>query len=319
MAEEVNYVTVKFNSHHLPSNGAIYEDVRSDLDRRAQRDFTQEKCGEVEEIYDDVRIKELPRSLLHVFQENVSKVSRLTPATLAAAALGVLCVILMSVIVALVLHLNSVTAKQRRQNVNLTAENGHVRAQLERLQERAQGLSWERDQLNWTVGRVLQYDNFPVKAFCPKRVLSLCKACMDDWLLFGSKCYLFMNSPYFSGWMDWEDSFDDCSKRNAQLLLIESREEQEFITNHTRYFKDDLHGYWIGLNKSEHSENWKWNDGRNLTLAFWRDEIYTIKNRCALTSKSLSSTSLDNWRRVSCSMKNRFICQTNVFTKPDLH
>ncbi|XP_061530819.1 oxidized low-density lipoprotein receptor 1 isoform X2 [Phycodurus eques] len=319
MAEELNYVTVKFNSHQLPNNAVVYEDVRSKLDTWAEQRVTQEKCGEVEEIYDDVRTKELPCSLPHMFQENVSKVSHHIPATLAVATLGVLCVILISVIIALTLHLNVVTAEQRRQNVNLTAQNEHVRAELELLRERAQELSWERDQLNWTMGMVLQYDNFPVITYCPQRVLSLCKPCMDDWLLFGSKCYLFVHSPYYSGWMDWQDSVDDCRRKNAHLLLIESQEEQEFITNHTRYYQDDKHGYWIGLNKTELSENWKWNDGRNLTLAFWRDETYYIRNRCALMSKSLTSTSLDNWRRVYCDMKNRFICETNVFTKLDLH
>ncbi|XP_077382666.1 oxidized low-density lipoprotein receptor 1-like [Festucalex cinctus] len=313
--EELNYVTVKFNSHNLPNDGVIYEDMRSELEMRPPQHSTQEQSGDVEEIYDDVRSKELPCNLPHIFQENVSKLSLHAPVTLVVAALGILCVILMSVIIALSLNLNSVMAEQRRQSVNLTA---HMQAKLELLQERALELSTERNQLNWTVGQVLRFDIFPVNDLCPQKVLSLCKPCADNWLQFGSKCYLFVHAVYYADWKTWQDSVDDCKQRNAKLLLIESWKEQEFVSNHTRYYNDDKHGYWMGLSKNEDSDRWNWNDGRNLTLPFWRNENYYYRNRCALTSKSRASQSLNNWSKANCDMKNRFICQTHAFAKPDL-
>ncbi|XP_019734173.1 oxidized low-density lipoprotein receptor 1-like [Hippocampus comes] len=315
--EEVNYVTVKFNSHNLANDTVIYEDVRSELETWPPQHSSQEKCGDVEEIYDDVRSKELPCSVPHIFQENASKLPLHAPVTLAAAALGLLCVILISVIIALTVHLNSVVAEQRRQTVNLTAQNGHMQSELERLRERTRELSRERDQLNWTMGKVLQYDNFPVIDHCPQKVLSLCQPCVDNWLQFGSKCYLFQHYIYYSSWRTWQGSVDDCRQKNAHLLLIESQEEQEFVTNHTKYYSDDKHGYWMGLR--ELSNKWKWNDGRNLTLAFWRNENEYIKNGCALTSKSQTSKSLDNWSKANCDMRNRYICQTPAFTQRDLH
>lgn len=39
---------------------------------------------------------------------------------------------------------------------------------------------------------------------------------------------------------------------------------QEFINNHTKYYYDKYHGYWIGLNET--NKNWLWVDGRNDTL-----------------------------------------------------
>ncbi|XP_077431010.1 C-type lectin domain family 7 member A-like [Vanacampus margaritifer] len=306
MAEELNYVTVKFNSHNLPNDGVIYEDVRSQQETWP----SQEQSGDVEEIYDDVRSKELPCNLPSTFQENVPKLSLHTPVTLAAAALGILCVILMSVIIAITLHLNSVMAEQRRQNVNLTA---HMQAKLELLQERALELSTERNQLNWTVGQVLRFDIFPVKDLCPQKVLSLCKPCADNWLQFSSKCYLFVHARFSSEWKTWQDSVDECKRKNAQLLLIESQKEQEFVTNHTWYYIDDKHGYWMGLSKNEDSDRWNWSDGRNLTLAFWSNKYYYKKNSCALMSKEEAPKSLDNWTKASCYMKNRFICQTHAF------
>ncbi|KAM9807104.1 C-type lectin domain family 1 member A-like [Syngnathus typhle] len=318
MAEELNYVTVKFTSHSSPNDTVIYEDIRNELERWPPQRHAEEKCGDEEEIYDDVRSKELPCSVPHILQENLSKISLQTPATLAAYVLSVLCVILMSVVIALTLHMNGILAEQHWQNINLTAQNEYVRAELEQMSERAQNLSRERDQLNRTLGQVVEFDNFPVIDYCPQKVLSLCKPCVNGWLHFGSKCYLFRHDIYSSRWKTWEGSVDDCRLMNARLLLIESQEEQDFVTNHTYYYNDAKHGYWIGLSKNFISDKWNWNDGRNLTLPFWRKENDNLKNNCALTTKSLPK-SRDNWSKAKCDMKNRYICQTHSITWPDPH
>ncbi|XP_049586497.1 C-type lectin domain family 9 member A [Syngnathus scovelli] len=319
MAEELNYVTVKFASHSTPNDTVIYEDVRNELEQWPQQHHAEEKCGDEEEIYDDVRSKELPCSVSHILQENLSKISLHTPATLAAYVLSVLCVIIISVIIPLTLHMNSILAEQHRRNINLTAQTEYMRAELEQMSEQAQNLSRERDQLNRAMGQVIQLDNFPVVDYCPQKVLSLCKPCRNGWLQFGSKCYLFVHYTYYAHWKTWEGSVNDCRQLNARLLLIESQEEQEFVTNHTAYYNDDKHGYWIGLTKDAITENWKWNDGRDLTLAFWEKEIYYYENRCALTTKSLTSKSLHNWSKAKCDMRNRYICQTHAITWPDPH
>lgn len=40
---------------------------------------------------------------------------------------------------------------------------------------------------------------------------------------------------------------------------------QEFISNHTKYYYDRFHGYWLGLDKTN-NKDWVWIDGRNDTL-----------------------------------------------------
>ncbi|XP_057691184.1 C-type lectin domain family 9 member A [Corythoichthys intestinalis] len=311
MAEELNYVTVKFNSNHSPSEGVIYEDVRSE-----QVTWTPEKQGEVEDIYDDVRNKESPADMPHILQGNVSKVLKSrTPHTLATAALGVLCVLLMSVVVALTLHVNSSVAERRSDSANLTAQNLTA---LE-LGELRRTLAAEREQLNRTLEAVFRLKVFHVASHCPQKVLSLCKPCPLGWLLFRSKCYLFLHLPYHAHWKTQEESANDCCRRNARLLTIQSQEEQEFVTNETMYYNDDKHGYWMGLTKDIITDKWEWSDGRALNQTFWRDETYYYRsNRCALTSKKKTSTSLHNWSRADCSMKNRYICQTEAFLVSEL-
>lgn len=40
---------------------------------------------------------------------------------------------------------------------------------------------------------------------------------------------------------------------------------QEFISNHTEYYLDKYHGFWIGLSQTD-DKNWVWIDGQNDTL-----------------------------------------------------
>nr|XP_057909829.1 oxidized low-density lipoprotein receptor 1-like isoform X1 [Doryrhamphus excisus]XP_057909830.1 oxidized low-density lipoprotein receptor 1-like isoform X1 [Doryrhamphus excisus]XP_057909831.1 oxidized low-density lipoprotein receptor 1-like isoform X1 [Doryrhamphus excisus] len=309
--EELNYVTVKFKSHN---DAVIYEDVWSSHEPPAPHHIIQEKPGDVEEIYDDVRTKEKESDPRHIFQDNVEKVALHSPLNLAAAGLGIVCIILVSVIVALTLHLQGVMSAQQQENANLTAENQQLLAQVAQLQGRAQELSRERDSLNWTMGVILEYDVFPVIGHCSNKVLALCKPCMEGWQLFHSKCYLFIHSDYYYEWKNWQGSVDECRQRNAELLVINSQEEQEFVTNHTRKYNDDRHGYWMGLSKNDKTYQWVWLHGENLTVTFWRSQVFSSRANCAL---SQPSDSLMNWSKESCEMRNRFICQTDALFKRD--
>ena len=53
-----------------------------------------------------------------------------------------------------------------------------------------------------------------------------CKPCLDSWLLFQSNCYLFTDSDYSRWWKTWQGSRDRCRENNADLVVIDSQEEQ---------------------------------------------------------------------------------------------
>uniref|UniRef100_A0A4W6DRF3 C-type lectin domain-containing protein n=1 Tax=Lates calcarifer TaxID=8187 RepID=A0A4W6DRF3_LATCA len=59
----------------------------------------------------------------------------------------------------------------------------------------------------------------------------------------------------------WQDSRDDCLRRGADLVIINSREEQDFTRKFHRIS-------WIGLTLRETKGEWKWVDGTPLTKRF---------------------------------------------------
>lgn len=55
---------------------------------------------------------------------------------------------------------------------------------------------------------------------------TVCKPCLDGWVLFQSSCYLFSQHQYLSHWRTWDESCDYCKMYQAALAVIESQEEQ---------------------------------------------------------------------------------------------
>lgn len=61
----------------------------------------------------------------------------------------------------------------------------------------------------------------------------------------------------------WEESRHDCLRRGAELVIINSREEQVFIHG----LKKET--FWIGLTERVEEALWKLVDGTALTTGFW--------------------------------------------------
>ncbi|KAK2824785.1 hypothetical protein Q7C36_018712 [Tachysurus vachellii] len=119
-----------------------------------------------------------------------------------------------------------------------------VRLSLSSLQTQAQNFFTKLDNMQETVTHLkcrfdtLQNNN------------TQHQCCPADWTLFFSQCY------YFSDYgKSWNEARDVCVNMKAELLILKSKTEKEFVIKYTRPFY-----YWLGLS-DERTGEWEWLDG----------------------------------------------------------
>ncbi|KAK5900114.1 hypothetical protein CesoFtcFv8_009520 [Champsocephalus esox] len=74
-------------------------------------------------------------------------------------------------------------------------------------------------------------------------------SCPEGWLMFGSSCYFFSTQR-----RSWDDGRRDCEERGADLVIIDSRQEQAFLTGFSP-------AAWVGMTDREREGTWVWVDG----------------------------------------------------------
>ncbi|XP_072526875.1 uncharacterized protein [Salminus brasiliensis] len=106
---------------------------------------------------------------------------------------------------------------------------------------------------------------------------------------------------------NWRESRKDCRERGANLLIINSREEQEFINK--EFGSTEA---WIGLSDRETEGEWKWVDGSTLTTTFWwEEEPNNYKNEdCGVTGyKGATPGAVETWADFPCNNAVVRICE----------
>ncbi|XP_060772633.1 CD209 antigen-like protein E [Neoarius graeffei] len=126
------------------------------------------------------------------------------------------------------------------------------------------------------------------------------KAFKSGWTYFSSSLYYF-STEYKS----WTDSRQDCKERGADLVVINSREEQEFIMKQV----GSSIWAWIGLSDRDTEGEWKWVDGTSLTTAYWTDgEPNNIGD------EDCTGILDKGWNDMECSGNLLWICKKSYFS-----
>ncbi|XP_040892213.1 CD209 antigen-like protein C isoform X3 [Toxotes jaculatrix] len=101
----------------------------------------------------------------------------------------------------------------------------------------------------------------------------------------------------------WQESRNYCIQEGADLMIINSKEEQSF----TRQFKKFM---WFGLTDAESEGTWKWVDGTPLARSFWGsgEPNGNTSENCGEIKNPDSD---NNWNDEGCSISHFWICEKN--------
>ncbi|XP_048012653.1 CD209 antigen-like protein C [Megalobrama amblycephala] len=167
-------------------------------------------------------------------------------------------------------------------NTNLTEERGQLLTNITNLTEERDVLSSNNSDLIKQRNQLNQEKNELLK--------------MDGWVYYQYSFY-FISSE----WKSWTESRRYCTDRGADLIIINSKAEQDFIK---KMFCSQV---WIGLTDSEVEGRWKWVDGSTLTSGFWASEEPGGQGRenCALSQAS-------GWADYPCNDKFQCICEKSI-------
>ncbi|XP_030582126.1 CD209 antigen-like protein D [Archocentrus centrarchus] len=117
-----------------------------------------------------------------------------------------------------------------------------------------------------------------------------------NWVFFkGSLYYVSSNKT------SWQNSRQDCLQRGADLMIINSQEEQNFANQFKKYL-------WIGMTDSETEGSWKWVDGTPVTTRYWNsgEPNGGINENCGQIKNYNSQNS---WNDENCSNLHFWICE----------
>ncbi|XP_041662853.1 CD209 antigen-like protein C [Cheilinus undulatus] len=162
--------------------------------------------------------------------------------------LGLLNFLLLAGIVGLCVYQASV----HRSSAELSATKANLTEHLQAKDNQLSSLTEQRDLLN------VSLTDMSKKLERLQSLSKQKKTCPARWRMFHCSCYFFSARK-----TSWDSSRQDCRNRDADLVVIDSSEEQEFLTN-------TLKGWaWIGLTDRDTEDTWKWTDGTQLTLKYW--------------------------------------------------
>ncbi|XP_032643810.1 killer cell lectin-like receptor subfamily B member 1B allele C [Chelonoidis abingdonii] len=126
---------------------------------------------------------------------------------------------------------------------------------------------------------------------------SECKLCPRDWLLHRRKCYWVSKEVKY-----WKKSFEDCTMKTSQMLVIQDQDEMDFIRNVTK----GVNHIWIGLNVTSPERNWMWVDGSLVNQTLFPVTGLAEQNSCGVMKG-------EQIRSEICGGEFKWVCQKEAF------
>nr|XP_046181212.1 CD209 antigen-like protein C isoform X2 [Oncorhynchus gorbuscha] len=197
---------------------------------------------------------------------------------------------------------SNVSKNSSAERYQLQTSYNNLTKERDQLQTSYNNLTKERDQLQNSYNNLTkERDQLKTERdVLSGRLTNLKNTCPEGWQTFESSWYFLSTET-----KTWEESRQDCLERRADLVIINSREEQTFLFNLKK-------SVWIGLTDSDIEGTWKWVDGAQLITGYWYDPQPdnagpTGEEDCAEIRKDQSP--LKAWNDLSCGSKLNWICE----------
>ncbi|XP_047008369.1 hepatic lectin isoform X2 [Ictalurus punctatus] len=128
----------------------------------------------------------------------------------------------------------------------------------------------------------------------------------QGWILFNSNLYYIPTEK-----KSWTESREDCRERGADLVIINSAEEWEFIIKQL----GESNRAWIGLSDRDTEGEWKWVDGTELKsgTGYWYKGEPNNQHNNEDCAEIWTFPDKKAWNDRPCSEKQWWICEINIF------
>ncbi|XP_008290041.1 CD209 antigen-like protein E isoform X1 [Stegastes partitus] len=104
----------------------------------------------------------------------------------------------------------------------------------------------------------------------------------------------------------WDESREDCKKRGADLVIINTVEEQNFIARFTG-------SQWLGLTYDEDTKKWNWVDGTPLDKSYWNGiQPDGVDRGEHCVHIQFYSSGKKEWNDITCTAQYAWICEKKL-------
>ncbi|XP_075863823.1 C-type lectin domain family 4 member A isoform X2 [Microcebus murinus] len=137
-------------------------------------------------------------------------------------------------------------------------------------------------------------------SFCIAFIEKVWSCCPKNWRSFSSKCYFISTEA-----KSWHENEEDCSRMGAHLLVINTKDEQDFITQNL----NERFAYFVGLSDPEGQRRWQWVDQTPYkeSATFWhKGEPSDPKERCVMMNIRYSNW---GWNDIRCDSLQMSVCE----------
>nr|XP_055062842.1 CD209 antigen-like protein C [Misgurnus anguillicaudatus] len=157
-----------------------------------------------------------------------------------SVCLVLLCVLLLTAVIVLCVLINTNNQQFNIKTKNITEERDQLLLKYKNLTKENERLLTNNNNPNEQQNQLIQ------------QIKAIMKT--DGWKVYQSSLY-FISSEY----KNWTESRKYCRERGADLIIINNKEEQDFIQNNS-----GMQLHWVGLTYSSDEGRWKWVDGSTM-------------------------------------------------------